>query len=297
MPLTVALHDVKKLYNAAKTKLGELKAKVTSQSAAAAVVAPPPPPLLLVAAKSFAASHSLPTLQPDDPNSFFASIEALITVLERNLAEARSQSATAQNALKTPPASPPSQNSGVSSSVRTDSAGRGLSRLSISPIAGGTGAEREAGSTSVVTTFASITGSGAFTSPKKAAVKQSSADLASTTSSYSSSAAASAATTTSAIDSESFARIQLHNIDLQRRVERLQMSMKVTAIVLRPGFVCSFLFLIFFALMLTCRFILSAEPRKRFRGGYSREGRLHTQLEARIGRLQCKRAAFRQRRQ
>jgi hypothetical protein len=247
MPLTVALHDVKKLYNAAKTKLGELKAKVTSQSAAAAPIAPPPPPLLLVAAKSFAASHSLPTLQPDDPNSFFASIEALITVLERNLAEARSQSATAQNALKTPPASPPSQNSEVSGSVRAaHSAGMGLSRLSISPIAGGTDAEREAGSTSVVTTFASITGSGAFTSPKKAAAKQSSADPASTSSSSSSSAAAaSVATTTSAIDSESLARIQLHNIDLQRRVERLQMSMKVTAICF-PSRFCVFFFIYYF---------------------------------------------------
>jgi hypothetical protein len=229
----VALHDVKKMYNAAKAKLGELKAKVVSQSAAAAPPPQPPPPLLLVAAKSFAASHSLPTLQPDDPNSFFAAIEALISMLERNLSEAKSQAETAaKNALKTPPQSPPSNSSAMTDLAGDGSGARGLSRLSISPISGSINAEREASSAAAVSTFASITGSGAFTSPKKAAVKQTRADVAVLSASVISSAtsAISAATTTAAVDAESIARIQLHNIDLQRRVERLQMSMKVVTI-------------------------------------------------------------------
>lgn len=270
----VALHDVKKMYNAAKAKLGELKAKIASQSAAAAPSPQQPPPLLLVAAKSFAASHSLPTLQPDDPNSFFAAIEALISVLERNLADAKSQAATAQNALKTPPQSPPSQVSGMIDAVREDSVGRGLSRLSISPIAGGVNAERESGNNAVVTTFASVNGSGAFTSPKKAALKPTSADPASSiapsSSSMSTTSAVSAATTAAAIDSESVARIQLHNIDLQRRVERLQMSMKVAAN----------LATIFF--FISIHAMLAAEPRERLCRGHSGERRLHTQFEARI---------------
>jgi len=112
----VALHDVKKLYNAARAKLGELKSKIASQAAAAAPPPLPPPPLLLVAAKSFAASRSLPTLQPEDPASFFASIESLICVLERSLAHAQSQAVAAQSALKTPPASP--------ASLPLDSSGR-----------------------------------------------------------------------------------------------------------------------------------------------------------------------------
>ena len=97
----MALHDVKKLYNAAKSKLGELKTKI----AAAAPQPQPLAPQLLVAAKSFAASRSLSTLQPDEPSSFFAAIEALISTLERNLADAKLQDA-AQKSLKTPPTSP-----------------------------------------------------------------------------------------------------------------------------------------------------------------------------------------------
>jgi hypothetical protein len=236
----VALHDVKKLYNAAKAKLGELKSKIASRAAAAAPPPQPPPPLLLVAAKSFAASRSLPTLLPDDPASFFSAIEALISLLERNLAQAQSQAAAAQNALKTPPASPGSRpvvTSGGAGSGTDGSVGGGLSRLSISPIAAGAGAsvsmEGGDGTSMVaapVTTFASISGGGAFTSPKKAAIKQSSVDPAS--SSASSSSAASAASTAAAVDAESLARVQLHNIDLQRRVERLQMSMKVAVTLL-----------------------------------------------------------------
>jgi hypothetical protein len=208
----VALHDVKKLYNAAKTKLGEFKTKI----AAAAPQPQPLAPQLLVAAKSFAASRSLPTLQPDEPNSFFAAIEALISTLERNLADAKLQEDAAQKSLKTPPTSPKITNSEKLGSGREGSNDRGLSRLSMSPIAAGAGgsfvAEQGSGDAAVVTTFASITGGGAFTSPKK-----------------NNSSSVSEATTAAAMDAESIARIQLHNIDLQRRVERLQMSMKVAA--------------------------------------------------------------------
>lgn len=230
----VALHDVKKLYNATKSKLSELKTKITSQAAAAAPMPQPPPPLLLVAAKSFAASHSIPTPQPDDPGSFFSAIEALISVLERNLAEARSQATIASNDLKTPTASPKSQNLKNIGSAKESSNVEGLSRLSISPIVGGVGASASAepgsGDGASLATFASMAGSGAFTSPKKAAFKQPSFDPASSSASASSAASlVSAATTAPVVDTESFARIQLHNIDLQRRVERLQMSMKVTA--------------------------------------------------------------------
>jgi hypothetical protein len=227
LPFAVALHDVKKMYNAAKSKLAELKAKIASQSAAAAPPPQPPPPLLLVAAKSFAASHSLPTLQPDEPNSFFAAIEALISTLERNVIEAKSQAAAAPNALKTSPQSPQYHNSEMTDSVKEDSVETGLSRLSISPIAGVIHPERESGSAAAVTTFASISGSGAFTSPKKAALKQTDIAVIPAPSSSSNISSISAATTTTAMDAESLARIQLHNIDLQRRVERLQMSMKV----------------------------------------------------------------------
>ncbi len=231
----VALHDVKKLYNAAKTKLSELKTKI-----AAAPPPQPPPPLLLVAAKSFAASRSLPTLQPDEPSTFFSAIEALISALERNLADAKVQetAAAARNSFRTPPASPKSQNSRRIGSGGEDSVDAGLSRLSISPIAAGAKglavAERGTCVAAPATTFASITGGGAFTSPKKTAVQQTSLERASSSASTSSAASAvSAATTANVTDAESLARVQLHNIDLQRRVERLQMSMKVNAVRLK----------------------------------------------------------------
>ncbi len=236
----VALHDVKKLYNATKTKLGELKTKIASQSAAAAPPPQPPPPLLLVAAKSFAASRSLPTPQPDEPNSFFSAIEALICTLERDLVEAKKQEAAARNALKTPPASPKSQNSVKVGSGREDSVSRGLSLLSISPIAASAGgsanAEQGSRDAAPVSTFASISGGGAFTSPKKTVAKQTSLGPASSCASMSS--AASAATTAASADAETLARVQLHNIDLQRRVERLQMSMKVATTSLEPTHIC-----------------------------------------------------------
>ena len=209
----MALHDVKKLYNAAKTKLGELKTKIAAAAPQPQPLAPP----LLVAAKSFAASRSLPTLQPDEPNSFFTAIEALISTLERNLADAKLQEDAAQKSLKTPPTSPKITNSEALGSSREDSHDRGLSRLSMSPIAAGAGgsfvADQTSSDAAAVATFASITGSGAFTSPKK-----------------SNSTSVSQATAAAAVDAESMARIQLHNIDLQRRVERLQMSMKVASI-------------------------------------------------------------------
>ena len=92
----------------------------------------------------------------------------------------------------------------------------------------GVEAKDGSGGAAAITTFASISGDGAFTSPKKTAVKQSSADSASSSASASSAAsAASAASTAAAVDAESLARVQLHNIDLRRRVERLQMSMNV----------------------------------------------------------------------
>ena len=119
-----------------------------------------------------------------------------------------------------------------------DSVDVGLSRLSISPIAAGAQelavAERGTCAAAPATTFASITGGGAFTSPKKTAVQRTSLEPASSSASTLSAASAvSAATTANVTDAESLARIQLHNIDLQRRVERLQMSMKVNAVRLK----------------------------------------------------------------
>ncbi len=262
----MALHDVKKLYNAAKTKLGELKTKIASQSAAAAPPSQPPSPLLLVAAKSFAASRSLPTPHPDEPNSFFSAIEALICTLERELVEAKKQEAATRNALKTPPASPKFQNSVKIDSGKEVSVGMGLSRLSISPIAASAGdlANAEQGSCDAapISTFASITGGGAFTSPKKTAAKQIRLDPALSSASVSS--AASAATTAAVADAETLARIQLHNIDLQRRVERLQMSMKVGTASFEQLHIIGYLMRLF------------AEPRKRFCCGHSRERRRNT---------------------
>jgi hypothetical protein len=185
--------------------------------------------MLLAAAMSFAASRSLPTPQADDAESFFAAIEDLIAKLERSLADDKLRAPAAQSVFKTPPSSPGSrtaQHAGRTGPGAGDSAGTGLSRLSISPIAAGfgTSASTERNGTEAVPamTFASISGSGAFTSPKKASAKQPVAEP--------SELSASSTAAVVAHDAESVARIQLHNVDLQRRVERLQMSMKVTAV-------------------------------------------------------------------